>query len=132
MRYTQIQSSQSEAYWLAIDKFMKHNNPRLAPPPISHLVGITQDNVPYPLALQHELVYEDPVTRAEKAKSIQPLPVIPLTMTDDELKVHFTHDLMALQPSGVVLETATIDRLWDNLQSERKVRLMKMEEDVKN
>ena len=122
-----VQSSQSDSYWLAIKKYMDHDKLNLAPPPISHLlVGVTEDNVPYSLALQHDLVRVSEARRAIMAKTIQPLPIIPVTMTDEELFPHFCQDLVALQPPDVVVSNDTARDLWDSLRDQRKERLRKM------
>ena len=118
-----------DAFWQAINKYMTYNDTKLAPPPKSCLnVAVTKNDVPFPLALQHDLgpPEKDPETIATKAKSIQPLPIIPLTMTDEELFPHFSQDLAALQPPGVVIDDETIRRLFDWLITKREERLKKL------
>ena len=107
---------------------MTHKNVDLAPPPISHLmVGVTKANIPYPLVLRHGFEPEDDETiKAIKAKTIQPLPVIPLTMTDDDLYPHFCQDLAALQPPGVVINDEDAKGIWNYLMKQRKDRLKKL------
>ncbi|MCJ1235799.1 hypothetical protein MMC14_003770 [Varicellaria rhodocarpa] len=124
-----IPSARSYSYWLAIDKYMTHKNLDLAPSPISHLmVGVTSNNnTPYSLALQHDFAPEvNEATKTIKAKTIQPLPVIPLTMTDDDLYPHFCKNLAALQPSGIIITDDDAKGIWNYLMRQRQDRLKKI------
>ena len=128
MKGTKVEDDRVEAYWLAIDKYMKHDDPRLAPPPITCLnVAITKNNIPFPLSLQHDFGPElDEATKAIKAKSIQPLPIIPLTITNDQLYPHFLRDLAALQPPGVTVNDDMAKGIFGFLTAKRDTRIKRL------
>ena len=120
-----------EVYWQAIDKYMKHDNPPLAPPPITCLnVAVSRTNIPFPLSLQHDFGPElEEATKAIKAKTIQPLPIIPLTMTNEQLYFHFLKDLAALQPPGVTVDDKTANSLFRFLCAKRDARIKTLSKD---